>query len=325
MKSTMSVALLLYGVLLAPCPAITAGEDSLSVAKSLDPSNDRFEKAFMGADAEQFLSCWTPDAVFMVDQVPEVCGQRALRQFFLDATGRLRTGGLDRLNRSVGISGSNAYETGLCEHRFSESDSPETTTRYWPYATVWNRQSDGAWKRAVEIWNERPAPSSEELDQWRKQTAAAMPSVDKDRLPSAKALDPAEATKQILALEKSFHDFFLTQDVEPAIDMYADDARLLSAGTDWRVGKEQIREAILHGRKQAELTNIQRDTLATGGDGNLVFVANRFHWQFKLPATGDQVHEVFGKGLHVWRCDPNSEWKLLIDVNNMNPAKAGSD
>jgi hypothetical protein len=79
--------------------------------------------------------------------------------------------------------------------------------------------------------------------------------------------DLAEAVEQVAALEKTFHGYFLTEDVNPAIDLYADDARVLIANMEWTMGKERIRDLVLGSRKQVVLASIQRDALATGGDG----------------------------------------------------------
>ena len=325
MKTAAMVSAFLCASVLMPCLGVAGEGDSASVVKSLDENNDRFAAALVNQDVEQFLSCWTEDGIFMIDKIPPICGQQALRMFFMDATSGLTTDSMVWLNRSAWSSGPLVYETGICGHLHTESGDRDKTTTYRPYLTVWSRQADGAWKRTASIWNELQAPSAEQLDHWRKQTPADMPLVDLGRETEGRGMDPDEALNQVAALEETLHDHFLEDDVNPAIDMYAEDARLLVGGMGWCDGREKIRDMILKSREHVVLAGIERDVLTMGGDGTTVYVANRFHWKFMLTTPDARVEDVFGKGLHVWRRSPDGKWELLIDVNNTSPTEGGSD
>ncbi len=319
MRSVKLGSIVLYSALLLSGWSLAESPDSEVLLKALDANNDQMVQAFVEGDADAFATCWTPDLICMIDQVPMLCGSQQLRNVFMDATAGSNMRGLERLDRHVWISGSYVYETGRYVHQFSAPNKTQVVSDFRTFVTVWQPQSDGSWKRAIEVWAGSAVPSMENLAKWRKQTHVDIPLVDMNKTSTGPAVETDKSVELVTGLEKVFHDYFLSEDPKPAADIYAEDAWLMSMSQDWTVGREQIRESIAKGRQDTDLVNIDREVVLVGGDGDMIHVVNRFHWQFKLPATGEQIHDMYGKGLHVWQRQPDSEWKILIDINNMNP------
>lgn len=290
------------------------------VLKALDDNHARMVQAFVDQDANAFAACWMPEAVCLAEELPLLQGKDPLCNAFLDAVGGASMHGLEKLDRRLWQSGDFVYETGIYVHRYAFTGREQVQSSAKYYVTVWKKQPDGSWKRAAETWNNQTIPSAEQLEEWRKQTPEDLPF---DVL-SGQADGTEEGmdaiTEQLYGIEKTFHDYFLSDDIEPALAMYSDDARMLSGGRDWCVGKAQIRDMVMNGRKQAKLIGIECDSIASGGDQRLVYIVNRFHWQF-TPVGGDgQIYDFYGKGLHIWQKQPDGQWRIVIDINNTNPA-----
>lgn len=316
MKTIIRIGMALCTLILISVPGHAEPETPQEILKALDKNHTQMVQAFVNRDADAFAACWTPDAVCVIEALPLLRGREQLCSVFLDAVGGSSMHGLERLNREAWKSGDYVYETGVYVHRYALTGREQVQSSAKAFVTVWEKQPDGSWKRAVEAWNNRPAPSSEQLADWRNQSPQDIPFTVVEA-PAAVSIDiPA----QLAGLEKTFHDYFLTEDVNPAIDMYADDARLFSVGsTDWCVGNKQIRELVLNSRKHSKLVGIEQDVVASGGDNQMGYIVNRFHWQFKLPDTGENVHDFYGKGLHVWQRQADGKWKILLDIHNSNP------
>lgn len=320
MKTNTLMSMALCALMLFTGRAVAAPAESQSILKALDENHARMVQAFVDRDAEAFASCWMPDIVCAVEELPLIRGREQISSVFLDAVGGASMHGLEKFNRRIWLCGDYVYEAGVYVHRFALTGREEVQSIAKDFVTVWLKQPDGSWLRAAETWNNRAAPASEQLLEWRKQTP--------EEIPFHVLADQADGADESLnsiierldGIEQSFHAVFLSDDVEPAIAMYADDARVLSGEGDWCVGRDQIRDLVMDGRKEVKLIGIECDSIASDGNGRMVYVINRFHWRF-TPTGGDgTILNFFGKGLHVWQRQSDGQWKILIDINSTNPA-----
>jgi len=322
MKTNTHVGILLSVLVLLSGRGVAGQDAKVSILKRVDENHARMIQAFVDQDAEAFASCWMPDAVCAIGELPLLRGKDQLSAVFMDAVGGSSMHGLERLNRRIWLSGDFAYETGVYVHSYALAGREQVQSSAKSFVTVWQKQSDGSWKRAAEAWNDRPYPSADQLTDWRAQELRNTPCTVVDVPGSGTDGDMSAITKQLSETEQTFHHCFLTDDVEPALAMYTADARLLSGEPEWFVGQDQIRKRILDSRSQSTMVDLVCDVIATGGDDQMAYAANRFLWKLKFPSTGDQVHAFHGKGLHIWQRQPDGQWKILIDINNMNPPPA---
>ncbi len=318
MRTNVRIGLALCAWMLLSGRGYAETVDPVNVLKALNENHARMVKAFVDRDAEAFATCWMPDAACAIEQLPLLRGKDQLCAVVLDAVGGSSMHGLERLNRRVWICGDHVYETGEYVHRYAMTGREAVQSSAKTFVTIWNKQPDGSWKREAEAWNNRPAPSAELLAEWKTQALQDVPVVDMNKAEGVSDAERESIREQLIELEQTFHDVFLADDVKPAIARYTDDARLLSGGSDWLVGKKQIRNWIMDGRKQAKLVGMDCETVASGVDGGMAYAVNRFHWTF-TPVGGDQTFDFYGKGLHIWQRQPDGQWKILIDINNTNP------
>ncbi len=319
MKTNALMSISLCAMMLVSGRTLAAPADTQNILKALDENQARMVQAFVDRDAEAFATCWTPDIVCAVEELPLIRGREQISSVFLDAAGGASMHGLEKLNRQLWKCGDYVYETGVYVHRFALTGREQVQSNAKNFVTVWMKQTDGSWLRAAEAWNNRPIPSADQLANWRAQSLQDIPFTIVDAPSDDGADDVEETLEQLAELEQTFHRIFLTENVGPAVDTYTDDVRYLSGESGWFVGRQQVRDWVMAGRKQMTLVGIECDVVTTGGNGKMAYVVNGFHWQFKAAETGDQVHDFFGKGLHVWQRQPDGTWKILIDINNMNP------
>ncbi|MBN2685239.1 MAG: DUF4440 domain-containing protein [Pontiellaceae bacterium] len=306
----MKTAEQIYWVLCVMCLSMSlgcAGRKPHIVLEALSANQEQMRQSFIDQDADAFVSCWAPNIICMVDELPIIQGSEPLRAVFSEAAGNPDTHNLKRLNRQFWMSGATIYETGV--YTFGGANAKT-------FVTVWSQQPDSSWTRAVEIWSDRAFPSAEQLDEWSQQTPEQLPFVEM-KGGSTAGMDAILSRLEVL--EQEFHHYFLSDNAEPAVDVYADDARLFSAESGWLVGSEAIRKQIMNSAEQSTLVDIERKTIRAGGDDQMIYMVNQFHWQLKMPSTGEQIHDFYGKGLHVWQRQPDGQWKILIDINNTNP------
>ncbi len=293
---------------------------SPQILAQLDKGKQALLQAFLNVDTRDFLAVFTPDAICLIDQLPPAIGAEQVGNIFEDATTRFNLYDLRPLDRRVWAAGEYVYEVG----RYAESfrlpgEQRFIFTDFKKYLTIWQRQADGNYRILVETSNPDVLPSATQLQTWQMQSPQP---VQIGRTPKATTLssnDRQSLFDQVKEREAEFHACFIKNDVEPAIDTYTDDALLLVMNQNWLQGKTEIGMHIRDGMQKAKLTDDGRTILAIGGDDHMVYVINRFHWQFTTPAAPDQVQSMTGKGVHLWQRQPDGSWKILIDIYNLSP------
>jgi len=109
-----------------------------------------------GQDVEHILSYWTDDAVVLPPGLPAVVGKAALREY-VRASLQIPGFRITWASTDVRFSpdGNLAYMFGRNAVTLNGADGEPTTTM-GRAVTVWRRESDGAWRCAVDIWNAEP-------------------------------------------------------------------------------------------------------------------------------------------------------------------------
>jgi len=101
-------------------------------------------------NAEKFVSFYADDAVVMLEDTPDIGGMAALRDgiggMMKDANFALS---FEADNVVVARSGDLAFETGTYSMTMSGPDN-KPATEQGHYVVVWRKQTDGAWKVAVD-------------------------------------------------------------------------------------------------------------------------------------------------------------------------------
>ena len=109
-----------------------------------------------GKDVERILSFWTDDAKVFPTGMLVVEGKQAIREF---VTGSLSIPGFriswEPAEVVVDPAGNRGYTTGR-NHLTMPDAAGNLQTESGRYVTVWRRDSDGAWRCVIDIWNGGP-------------------------------------------------------------------------------------------------------------------------------------------------------------------------
>jgi len=128
----------------APLGATAAGVEKATAA---------FHEALRTNDAETFLSFVADDVVMMPPGEAPVRGKDALRAWYAAFLSQNRTSSLVLGDREVLVGEGFAVELGSFEWGLVPAAGGSPTVDRGHYMQVWNRQPDGQWRFAREIWN----------------------------------------------------------------------------------------------------------------------------------------------------------------------------
>ena len=115
-------------------------------------------QAAQARDVDRAVSYWAEDAVVYPPGSTPLSGRAAIRDYVVKS---FPTPGFSiswkTATVTVSSGGDMAYTTGTNRVTFNGPDGKSVAID-GNAVVVWRRQKDGAWKCAVDIWNEAPAP-----------------------------------------------------------------------------------------------------------------------------------------------------------------------
>jgi ketosteroid isomerase-like protein len=194
----------------------------------------------------------------------------------------------------------------------------QVLTEYKKDLSIFRRQPDGSLKMKTGADSPNPTPSNPlqyQADKNRKEPNIAFHTVETENISAEQMAKNIETVK---SLDIEFHKCFVRHDADAALDYYADNATLLPLGKKMVRGSEALSTYIKEGMKEAELVNNNQRIIDVGGTDKMIYIINKFTWQFKPPDNPQQIHSIPGKGIHVWQKQPDGEWKILLDIYNVD-------
>jgi len=131
-----------------------------AVRSRIEETNEQFMKAINRGDTASVAALYTEDAVVLPPNAEIVRGRDAAKALF---DGMIQQLGIPTLTLStvdVTELGDTAYEVGNYTMKLQPPGAAPVDDN-GKYVVVWKRQTDGAWKLAVDIWNtDLPAPGA---------------------------------------------------------------------------------------------------------------------------------------------------------------------
>jgi ketosteroid isomerase-like protein len=123
---------------------------------TLMETSREWARAAASGDLERMLSYWSDDAVVMPPGQPSVVGKAAIREFVrraLAIPGFTITWEPERT--TVADGGDIGY---MVERNRTTASDPSGTSRvqFGKAVTIWRKDSTGAWKCVIDVWNENP-------------------------------------------------------------------------------------------------------------------------------------------------------------------------
>jgi ketosteroid isomerase-like protein len=138
--------------LLAP-PASVRAED---IRPAMEAANTQFLAAFNTPNPAAFVSLYAADSILLFQGAPPVSGPEAIKQFW---ESRIKIGAKDHTFDIIetGADGKYAYQVSKSTVQLVR-ETGEKTLISGHTVRVFERQSDGAWKTKVHMFNRPNAP-----------------------------------------------------------------------------------------------------------------------------------------------------------------------
>ncbi|HEV3410491.1 MAG TPA: nuclear transport factor 2 family protein [Chthoniobacterales bacterium] len=192
-----------------------------------------------------------------------------------------------------------AYTTGPSEWRRKKED--EKPFAYGQFLSIWKKQSDGAWKVALDVGIQVPGPPPKnEETQLQYELSEAPPSPSGGQAAATKSLREAEASFATAA--KADSTIALAEASIPSV-------RVLREGVFPAVGKEAAR--LMLSVRRGQLT-LERTGGGMSEAGDLGYSYGKY--TLALPQNDERGHY-----LQIWRRQKDGEWKLALDYQKPLP------
>jgi len=278
--------------------------------------SDMAMQAFNAGDIDTTLSYYTDDAISLPDQHEAAIGKGALHKLFMtEAEKQVKLRSIKVKEQQVWICGEMIYEAGKYTISFTAPGTRFLFTDYRKSLTVYERQPDGSLKIKLDSWNPDVIPTANVTANLADPIVTAIAC-------GTSAVDTTESNMeavydQIKQKELTFHKAFIEHNAEAAAQFYANDAIIMSWGKNAVRGKADIFSDIKKSMSVEPLVDMTQHVVHIEGNGQMLFVVNLFSWKFKDKSSGENV-TLPGKGVHVWKRQQDSSWKILLDLYNVS-------
>ncbi len=157
--SGVQVAAVLLALAVA-CGGAENGADADAARAEIERMGHQWEEAANTAQVERLLDVYAPDAVILPPGGPLIEGSQTIRELFRQEFERFDTK-IAFTTQAIEVDGDLAYRRGRYVWRGTPRGSAEAFETTNKFLEVWERQSDGSWKIAVDMWNaaESQAPA----------------------------------------------------------------------------------------------------------------------------------------------------------------------
>ena len=129
--------------------------------QAINDGNETFLAAMKSNDLAQMLAPLTDDVVFMPPNQAVLNGKGAVKGWFEQLLSQMRTSDVSVSEREVLVGGDWGYEQGSFVWKLTPVAGGAPVEDRGNFVALWQRQSDGSWKLARDIWNStRPLPDA---------------------------------------------------------------------------------------------------------------------------------------------------------------------
>ncbi len=152
-----SIGVTIFGAFLTLTACRPAGSQA-DVRSEILRVDAQWLEAVQARDVDRAVSFWADDAIVFPPGGPAVAGKAAIREY---VTKSFQTPGFTVSWKTAAVEASSggdvAYTTGTNHVTFAMPDGRQAAVDGKAVA-VWRRQKDGAWKCAIDIWNDASPP-----------------------------------------------------------------------------------------------------------------------------------------------------------------------
>jgi len=136
--------------------------------------------------------------------------------------------------------------------------------------------------------------------------------------------DPAAEQDRLLRRDMEWADAAAAgKDLEKIVSYWSDDAVVIPPGQPVLAGKAAIR-AYVAASLQIPGFKIHwtSEKVVFSSDGKLAYM--RGTSEMTVPAPTGALMTLHGRGVTVWRLDPDGQWRCVVDIWNDPPSTAGA-
>jgi ketosteroid isomerase-like protein len=201
----------------------------------------------------------------------------------------------------VSRAGDLGYTTGAWEYR--PNGPQDQPVAFGQYFTIWKKQSDGAWKAALDrgVSTEKPYPARVVLFPMHDESST-----------SETNFDVARGKASLLKLEDEFSALSIRKGTSSAFDSYlADGARILRPNTAPAIDKNNAMVLISGSVGTLTLQPVMADVSASEDMGYT-------YGAFELKNPGITLEH--GSYVRVWK-KHGRDWRVVMDVRSPDPEK----
>ncbi len=120
---------------------------------------NEYASAVMAGDIDRWLELWAPEGKQMPPGVPACVGIDAIREGNQPMLENFNTQ-MEIFPSEIKIIGDKAYSHGEYEYAFTPVGGGKTVSRTGKFLTILIRQADGAWKIAIDCFNDNAPPDT---------------------------------------------------------------------------------------------------------------------------------------------------------------------
>lgn len=199
----------------------------------------------------------------------------------------------------VSAAGDMGWTMGPYEFREKPTDEKPADTGH--FFTVWQRQSDGTFKFAVDIGIQHPAPAAPE-------TALAYPAWLKDGKTTHAAPDADAARRSLADAERSLAEDSASKGMTAALLSRADETlRLYRQNTFPLAGRDAVRKTLMTMTEFIKWETLKTDVAVSGDLGYA-------YGTYAVMPKGSERPSEQGNYARVWRRQGKGPWRVVFNV-----------
>jgi ketosteroid isomerase-like protein len=147
------VSLLLAAIALAQVPMGCRSRASEADAEALNALQRQVDAAIIAGDTESYLGLIADDAVLMPPNAPPVIGKDAIRAWNNRMSQQFRFQAYEPVDHEVVVAGKWAFRRATADWTLTPVAGGEPIHDSGKFIIVYERQPDGSWLVARDIWN----------------------------------------------------------------------------------------------------------------------------------------------------------------------------
>ena len=130
--------------------------------ETINKLHKKFLLAMKAGDTALLATLLTDDVIFCPPHEHTRKGKQEVMAWARQVFSQVKTYWLSVSDRKVALAGDRAFESGSFVSAVAPAEGGETTRDHGRFLTIWQRQSDGSWRVAYDIWNSSgPLPSAQ--------------------------------------------------------------------------------------------------------------------------------------------------------------------